>query len=36
MAPAPYNTDANHDVVVIGSGVHGYTPAIRLLKGFLP
>jgi hypothetical protein len=36
MAPAPYNTDANHDVVVIGSGVDGYTAPIHLLKGFLP
>jgi hypothetical protein len=24
MAPTPSNTDANYDVVVIGSGVGGY------------
>ena len=35
MAAAPSNTDAEYDVVVIGSGVRGYTAAIRLLKGFL-
>ena len=35
MAAAPSNTDADYDVVVIGSGVDGYTAAIRLLKGFL-
>jgi NADPH-dependent 2,4-dienoyl-CoA reductase/sulfur reductase-like enzyme len=29
MAPAASNTDANYDVVVIGSGVGGYTAAIR-------
>ncbi len=35
MALAASNTDADYDVVVIGSGVDGYTAAIRLLKGFL-
>jgi phytoene dehydrogenase-like protein len=35
MALASSNTDADYDVVVIGSGVDGYTAAIRLLKGFL-
>jgi pyruvate/2-oxoglutarate dehydrogenase complex dihydrolipoamide dehydrogenase (E3) component len=29
MAPVPSNTDAHYDVVVIGSGVGGYTAAIR-------
>jgi dihydrolipoamide dehydrogenase len=29
MAPTPSNTDAHYDVVVIGSGVGGYTAAIR-------
>jgi dihydrolipoamide dehydrogenase len=29
MAPAPFNRDADYDVVVIGSGVCGYTAAIR-------
>jgi dihydrolipoamide dehydrogenase len=29
MAPAPSNTEANYDVIVIGSGVGGYTAAIR-------
>ena len=29
MAPVPSNTDVHYDVVVIGSGVGGYTAAIR-------
>jgi hypothetical protein len=34
MAPA-HTTNANHDVVVIDSGVDAYTAPIHLLKGFL-
>jgi catalase-peroxidase len=32
MAPAPSNTDANYDVVVIGSGVGGYLGRDRKTK----
>jgi hypothetical protein len=36
MAAAPSNADAEYDVVVIGSGVGGYTAASPLPVGQLP